>query len=108
MYVTVSFYDLYQTIIEVDEYSVVLFKYQIGDRQYTIMKRTAKRWIYTQVLLFGAKGVYIMFRDSTMERMMFATGNIFRSTGTTSAAVKDEKFSSSMNIERIEMAGGRV
>jgi hypothetical protein len=108
LYVTVSLYDLYQTIIGVDEYSVVLFKYEIGDRQYTIMKRTAKRWIYTQVLLFGAKGVYIMFKDNAMERMMFATGNIFRSTGTTSSEVKDEKFSSSMNLEKIEMAGGRL
>ena len=37
---------------------------------------------------------------------MFATGNIFRSTGTTSSEVKDEKFSSSMNLEKLKWQGG--
>ena len=54
------------------------------------MKRSTKRPIFLQIILFSANGIYTMFTDNKMELMVFATGNIYRSTGTTSAALQDQ------------------
>ena len=52
-----------------------------------IMKRATQRSIYFQIILFTAYGIYTMFVDKTMELMMFATDNIYKSTGTASSEV---------------------
>ena len=39
------------------------------------MRRSTKRSIYLQVLLFSANGIYTTFADKTMKLMMFATLN---------------------------------
>ena len=61
--------------------AVVLVKYSIEGKPYTIMKRSTKRSIFLQVLLFSANGIYTTFADKTMKLMVFATGNIYKSTG---------------------------
>ena len=45
------------------------------------MKRSTKRSIFLQVLLFSANGIYTTFVDKTMKLMVFATDNIYKSTG---------------------------
>ena len=55
------------------------------------MKRSTRRSIYLQVLLFSANGIYTMFTDKKMDFMMFATGNVYKSTGKTSNAPQDEE-----------------
>ena len=45
------------------------------------MKRSTQRSIFLQVLLFSANGIYTTFVDKTMKLMVFATGNIYKSTG---------------------------
>ena len=45
------------------------------------MKRSTQRSIFLQVLLFSANGIYTTFVDKTMKLMLFATGNIYKSTG---------------------------
>ena len=57
---------------------VVLFQYAIGDRKYTIMKRSTQRSIHLQILLFSARAVYTTFSDKKMELMVFGTGQIRR------------------------------
>ena len=42
--------------------------------------------------------VYTMFKDKKMELMIFATGNIYRETGTASKEIEDKTFS--MRIKR--------
>ena len=63
---------------------VVLFHYTIQGKEYTIMKRSTQRSIHLQILLFSMTAVYTMFKDKKMELMIFATGNIYRETGTAS------------------------
>ena len=63
---------------------VVLFHYTIQGEEYIIMKRSIQRSIYFQILLFSMTAVYTMFKDKKMELMIFATGNIYRETGTAS------------------------
>ena len=65
------------------------------------MKRSTKRSIYLQVLLFSAKGIYTTFTDKTMKFMMFATGNIYKSTGTSSEEVEAGSFASELNRETL-------
>ena len=43
-----------------------------------------------------------MFKDKKMEMMMFATGNIYRETGTASKYVEDREHSMRMRRERAE------
>ena len=77
---------------------VVLFHYTIQGEEYTIMKRSIQRSIFLQVLLFSISAVYTMFKDKKMELMIFATGNIYRETGTASKEIEDKTFS--MKIKR--------
>ena len=79
---------------------VVLFNYTIQGEEYTIMKRSIQRSIFLQVLLFSITAVYTMFKDKKMELMIFATGNIYRETGTASKEIEDKTFSMMIQRER--------
>ena len=45
------------------------------------MKRSTKRSLYLQILLFISSGVWTMFKDKKMELLMFATSHIYRESG---------------------------
>ena len=64
------------------------------------MKRSIQRSIFLQILLFSMSAVYTMFKDKKMELMIFATGNIFRETGTASKEIEDKTYSMSIKEER--------
>ena len=53
-----------------------------------------------QVLLFSMNGVYTMFKDKKQELMLFATGHIYRETGTASKHVEDKEFSKNIKLEK--------
>ena len=78
----------------------VLFNYTIQGEEYTIMKRSIQRSIFLQVILFSMTAVYTIFKDKEMELMIFATGNIYRETGTVSKEIEDETFSMMIRRER--------
>jgi hypothetical protein len=79
---------------------IVLFHYTIQGEEYTIMKRSTQRSLFLQVLLFSISAVYTMFKDKKMELMIFATGNIYRETGTASKEIEDKTFSFKIRQER--------
>ena len=81
-------------------YQEVLFSYTIQGEESTIMKRSIQRSIYLQVLLFGTTAVYTMFKDKKQELMLFATGHIYRETGTASKHVEDKTFSMEIKLEK--------
>ena len=83
------------------EQGVVLFKYTIQDNEYTFMKRSAKRSIFIQIVLFSITGIYTLFKDRKQELMIFATGNIYRETGTASKEVEDKQYSMNIKSENI-------
>ena len=72
---------------------VVLLKYTIQGNKYTFMKRSVKRSIFIQIMLFSMNGIYTLFKDRKQELMIFATGNIYRETGTASKGVEDKEYS---------------
>ena len=65
-----------------------------------MMQRSIQRSIFLQVLLFSMTAVYTMFKDKKMELMIFATGNIYRETGTASKHVEDKTFSMNVKLEK--------
>ena len=92
VFVAVNVYNLYGRIFGDIDNGVVLVKYNIQGKEYTIMKRSTQRLIFLQVLLFSANGIYTTFVDKTMKLMVFATGNIYKSTGTASEEVEAGSF----------------
>ena len=92
--------NIYNNTFENWNKGVVLFNYTIQGEEYTIMKRSIQRSIFLQVLLFSISAVYTMFKDKKMELMIFATGNIYRETGTASKEIEDKTFSMMIQRER--------
>tara|TARA_A100001015_G_scaffold205642_2_gene229914 strand:- start:88 stop:1617 length:1530 start_codon:yes stop_codon:yes gene_type:complete len=106
--VVLLLYNLYQTTFGNLDIGVVLLQYNIGGKEYTIMKRSSQRSIYLQILSFSAQGMLTMLKDKDMNMMMFATGNIYRRTGTSSAEMKDEIFSNAMKSEIDSSRGNAI
>ena len=79
---------------------VVLLSYTIQGEEYTIMKRSTKRSIFLQIFLFSMRGVYTLFKDRKSEYVIFATGNIYRETGTASKDVEDGTFAIQRKLEK--------
>ena len=57
-FVVLNLYNFYGSTLGDEGIGVVLLKYHIQGEEYTIMKRSTKRSIYLQVLLFSANGIY--------------------------------------------------
>ena len=97
-----TLYLIYERIFAGTDVGVILFKYSDN---YVFHKRSIKRSCFFQIFLFGLNGIWTMFKDKKMEMMMFATGNIYRETGTASKYVEDTQHSMQM---RRETADSRV
>ena len=95
-----TFTEIYYCIFTDYVKGVVLFNYTINGEEHTIMKRSTKRSIYIQIILFSITAVYTMFKDKKMELMIFATGHIYRETGTASKEIEDKTFSMKIQRER--------
>ena len=103
--------NIYNLIFGDWDQGVVLFKYTIQGNEYTFMKRSTKRSIYIQIMLFSMNGIYTLFKDRKQELMIFATGNIYRETGTASREVEDKQYSTKDKIreenlsKKVELQG---
>ena len=76
LFIALNLYLLYGTVFGDSFIGTVLFEYTFEGNRNTIMKRSMKRSIYLQLLLFSANSVYTMFIDKGAILMMFATGNV--------------------------------
>ena len=92
--------NIYARFLETGIRGVVLLKYTIQGNEYTFMKRSVKRSIYIQIVLFSMNGIYTLFKDKKQELMIFATGNIYRETGTASKDVEDKQYSMKIKSEK--------
>ena len=100
-YVFFHIYSIYTRIFGDADQGIVLLKYTIQGNDYTFMKRSVKRSILIQVMLFSITGIYTLFKDRKLELMIFATGHIYRETGTASREVKDKQYSEKIKSEKI-------
>ena len=92
LFILMNIYNLYGTTLGDWNVGLVLLDYTIQGKRYKIMKRSTQRSIYLQLLLVSVNAVKTMFTDKTMKFMLFAKGNIYRSTGTASADIEDGSF----------------
>ena len=76
IFVALNVYNIYASTLGDDNNGIVLVKYSIEGKSYTIMKRSTKRSIYLQVLLFSANGIYTTFVDKTMKLMVFEADGV--------------------------------
>ena len=76
--------NIYHHIFGDSDQGIVLLNYSTQGNNYTFMKRSVKRSIYIQIMLFSVDGIYTLFKDREQELMIFAKGNIYRETGTVS------------------------
>eukprot|EP00944_MAST-04C_sp_MAST-4C-sp1_P005200 g5200.t1 len=101
IFVLITLYEIYnRTFRDVDQ-GVILFNYTIQGNKYTFMKRSVKRSIFIQIMLFSINGIYTLFKDRKQELLIFATGNIYRETGTASKEVEDKQYSMKIKSENI-------
>ena len=101
LFVLTNINNIYNLIFRDFAQGVVLFKYTIEGNKYTVMKRSTQRTIFIQVLLFSMNGIYTLFNDRKQELLIFATGNIYRETGTASKDVEDKEYSMELKSENI-------
>ena len=99
-FVSANIYNIYELIFGESSQGVVLLKYTIQGSEDTFMKRSTKRSIYIQIILFSMDGIYTIFRDRKQELMIFATGHIYRKTGTASKEVEDKQYSMKIKSEK--------
>ena len=103
LFVSFNVNNIYHVVFGDSDQSVVLFKYTIQGNDDTIMKRSTKRTIYLQIILFSM-AVSNLLKDRKQELMIFATGNIYRETGTASKEVEDKQYSMKIKSEKRVLA----
>ena len=96
----VTIWNIYDRTFNNTDVGIILFQY--GD-DYVFRKRSIKRSFYVQIFLFSLNGVWTMFKDKKMEKMVFAIGPIYRETGTASKYVEDRKHTERMRSESTEL-----
>ena len=99
LFVFIHIYFIYNLIFGNFDQGVVLFKYTMQGNNYAFMKRATKRSIFLQIMLFSINGIYTLFKDKKQELMIFATGHIYRETGTASKGVQDKQYSMKIELE---------
>ena len=60
VFVALTVYEIYVNTLGDDNTGIVLVKYSIEGKSYTIMKRSTQRSIFLQVLLFSANGITLL------------------------------------------------
>ena len=75
---------------------VVLFKY---GSDYVVYKRDIKRMLFIQIFLCSFYAWAVILKDKKTQLLVFATGNIYRDTGTCSKYVEDESFALRRRME---------
>ena len=100
LFVLVNVNNIYNLIFGDRNQGVILFKYNIQGNEYTFMKRSTQRSIYIQIMLIAMNGIYTIFKDRKQELMIFATGHIYRETGTASKDVEQKTFVQKIKSEK--------
>jgi hypothetical protein len=99
LFVAINIYNILHLTIGTEANNVSLASYDINNETVHLWKRSTKRSIFIQVLLFSVRGVWICFKDKRMELMMFATGNIYKDSGNESKYAPPENAEEGINAQ---------
>ena len=92
LYVALSSYDLYGNTFDNWNVGSVVAVYTVIGNAHKLMARPVLRAIYLQILFLSANAVYTLATDRKMKFMLFATGDIYKATGTSSLDVTDASY----------------
>ena len=67
LFILINFYSIYDRIFGDADQGVALLTYTIQGNEYAFMKRSVKRSIFIQVMLFSITGIYTLFKDRKLE-----------------------------------------
>eukprot|EP00943_MAST-04B_sp_MAST-4B-sp1_P000123 g123.t1 len=101
IFALLNMYNISGLTFEDSDVGVVLFNYTVDGKELSFMKRSTKRSIFVQILLFGISGIYTMVVDKKQEQLLFVTGKIYRETGTTSKQVEDTQYTMKIKREKV-------
>ena len=101
MFILLNIYELYYRIFTDWDQGVALFKYTIQGDKYTVMNDYQTSNIHTNYVIQCKWHLYPIQRRK-QKLMIFATGNIYRETGTASKKVEDKQYSMNIKSENIE------
>ena len=101
LFIVLNINNIYHLIFGNWNQGVVLLKYTISGNEYTIMKRATQRSIFIQIVLFSTSGIYTLLNDKKQKLLIFATGNIYRETGTASKEVEEKSFVREIKLENV-------
>ena len=89
-FLAINIFNVYGNTFGGLNHNIILLEYTIQGKSYMITKRSTQRSIFIQILLFSVNGIYTMIKDKDMELMIFATGQIYRETGTGSKLISSD------------------
>merc|ERR1711991_1010910 len=98
-FILITSSNIYHSVFGVANNGVKLATYYINGEELTIWKRATQRSMFIQIFLFSLNGVWIMLIDKKMKFMMFATGNIYKTSGTTSNDILSRSFKQRKSAE---------
>ena len=101
IFVVLALYSIYERTLGTVDNGIELVSYKIHDETTVIWKRDTKRSILIQVLLFSVKGIFTAIQDKKMQMMLFATGNIYRESGTASIHKRDRRYRETMAVSLV-------
>ena len=101
LFILMNINDIYGNTFGGANQGIVLLEYTIQGNEYTFMKRSTQRSIFLQIMLFSMNGIYTLFKDRKQELLIFATGNIYRETGTASKEVERKTFVRKIKSENV-------
>ena len=73
IFVFVNVYSIYTRIFGDADQGIVLLKYTIQGNDYTFMKRSVKRSILIQVMLFSITGIYTLRQETRIDDLRHRT-----------------------------------
>ena len=91
IFIVTTVYAIFVRILLTTDEGVVLFD---GSTYFGVVfyKRQLQRSFFVQTFTFSLSGLYTLFKDKDQKLMIFATGHIYRETGTSSMHVKTDDF----------------
>ena len=101
LFTLLNIYNIYLNTFGNSNEGLILLEYTIQGKEHSFMKRYIKQSMFLQILLFSSSGVYTMIIDKKQEYLIFATGIVYRETGTTSKHVEDTQHLMKMERERV-------
>lgn len=89
LFVMATVFHIMERVVGSVDVGIVLVKY---GEDLSIEKRSFKRGIYLQILTVSMNGIFQLVFDKKSEKLMWAVGNLYRETGTTSKGKRNKKY----------------